>query len=806
MQSAKSDPLPNQPARRSSGLRVFGSALISILTLLLLVYAGYGETLLTYKKLEQEQASAQAGLVQSSIESALQSGIPLSDISGIDRLVQSTLLSLPAVSGVTVLDTAGRQVYPRSFENALLDISTMSSMQSHTMTEDEQVIEINLPLKSRLETEGFLQIALSKPYIEQTVQQIFTPLFIIAMVLAGLALPATWLLARSPLTRFWQEQGWFTFSFTAMSLVLVMVLTGLYIQSAGHRVEQVNDSLVARLSIADSHGIPLHLLSGIDSLLQEYQVLNPELETVTLSQNGFVQYSSDPELLYSQPVRDFYQLSDSSVLSNSGLRLTTTMPFSQVVFQVLRAGKNFAILYLTTLLLSLLFNRLVRQPGRKQAARNGTLADRSLEILRPLFFIAVFMESLHTALLPELLNKAATSAGLGTGLTSTLFMLYFLSFALTLLPGNRLCKSLGNRKVMLVGFVMAAAGSFSLAFGFSGSSTLSPTLGLVIFARVLAGIGQSLLMVAVQNEILANTNISNRTSGASIIVSSFNGGFICGTALGALLASYVGATGVFIISGLSGIFALLLAVLMVTTGVGSAGSEPNNIAGEMQKMKALLKHRDFLGTMLCIGIPAKATLTGIVTFALPLVMTQAGFASEDIGQIIICYAIAVLLATRVLAPRIDRHGNTRSVLVSAMLFSGIAVLVTAGGLLLAAEEGQRLPGALTMLAGVFLLGLSHGGINAPVVSHVTSVVDDKTASQQSTVTFYRFLERFGHVLGPLLVGQILILAASGQQALLWLAIGLMMLALMFYLLSRSTQPEDRPVDKGGLGSKVKEAQ
>ncbi len=798
MQSANSDFRESPRPGRSAGLwRIFVNALISVLTLLLLVYTGYGETLLTYKRLEQEQVRAQAGLVRSTIDNTLQSGIPLSDIAGIDRLVQSTLMSLPGVNAVTVMDVSGRQIYPRSIGEISLNISNMLPIEAGTdiddaMTEDEQVISFSLPLVSRLETEGFLQVELSKSYIEETVQQIFSPLFVIAMVLAALALPASWLLARSPLSRFWQEQGWFTLSFSLMSLVLVMVLAGLYIQSASHRVEQVNDSLVARLSVADSHGIPLSMLSGINDLLQEYKLLNPELDSLTLSRDSQVQYSSDSALLYGQQEQDFYQLSDDSILANSGLKLTTTMPFSQVVLQVLRAGKNFAILYLATLLLSLLFNRLAQQPTRKQAELTGKTAGRVLEILRPLFFIAVFMESLHTALLPRLLNETASYTGLGTGLTSILFMLYFLSFALTLLPGNRLCQRQGNKAVMLLGFVLAATGSLLLALGFSSASSVS----MVAVARILAGIGQSLLMVAVQNEILANTSGSNRTVGASVIVSSFNGGFICGTALGALLASYIGATGVFVISGLSGVMALFLAIAMISASKASA-SEPvagkpgaGKVHSAIQEMKLLLSHRGFLSTMLCIGIPAKATLTGIVTFALPLMMTQVGFASEDIGQVIVCYAAAVLLATRVLAPRVDRQGNTRAVLILAMLGSGIAVLVTAAGLWVVAVDSQWLTGTALMLSGVFFLGLAHGGINAPVVSHVTAIVDEQVASQQSAVTFYRFLERFGHVLGPLLVGQVMIFAASGQHTLIWLACGLIALALMFRFLSGSTQVEE----------------
>ena len=601
--------------------------------------------------------------------------LPLSDIAGIDRLVQSTLMSMSGVNDVAVVDVAGRLISPRSVDHPWFDVTALSEMSTQGMMENEQVISFSLPLNSRLETEGYLQVDLSRPFIERAVLQIFSPLFVMATVLVVLAFPVTWLLYRSSLPTFWREQGWFTLSFSILSLALVMVLTGLYIQTAGQRVEQANTSLVARLSEAESHNIPLNLISGIDGLLEEYHQLNPELEDITLSHHGIVEYSARPERLNSRTMRNFYQLSDHAILGDSGMKLTATMPFSQVLLQVLRAGKNIVILYITILLLSRLFTRLVRQPGRRLAALTGQQADRTLEVLRPLFFIAVFMESLHIALLPKLLNELALISGLGAGLTSTLFMLYFLSFALTLLPGNRLCQHWGNRTVLLIGFLLATTGSLLLGFGFFEQSSL----WLVIAARVVAGVGQSLLMVAIQNEILANTTISNRTSGASIIVTSFQGGFICGAALGALLASYTGATGVFVISGLSGVIALLLAVgllpftskktLVITSGHHS-----------LSDIKVLLSHRGFLGSMLCIGIPAKATLTGIVTFALPLVMGQAGFASEDIGQVVICYAAAVLLSTRVLAPRVDRWGRTRSVLVIAIFCSGLAVMTLAYGL------------------------------------------------------------------------------------------------------------------------------
>ncbi len=55
-------------------------------------------------------------------------------------------------------------------------------------------------------------------------------------------------------------------------------------------------------------------------------------------------------------------------------------------------------------------------------------------------------------------------------------------------------------------------------------------------------------------------------------------------------------------------------------------------------------------------------LTGVILFAMPLLLGQQGYAKEDVGQITMLYATAVILASHYAAQRTDRTSDTESIL------------------------------------------------------------------------------------------------------------------------------------------------
>ena len=189
----------------------------------------------------------------------------------------------------------------------------------------------------------------------------------------------------------------------------------------------------------------------------------------------------------------------------------------------------------------------------------------------------------------------------------------------------------------------------------------------------------------------------------------------------------------------------------------------------------------FLRAFMLIGAPSKAVLTGIVGFALPLLLSGMGWPPEDIGQIIMLYACCVLLSSGSVARLVDRTGNSGAVLAAGGVASGLGLLL-AGAIdaPMLPDWLAQAPGPTVMvLVGVALLGLAHGCINAPVITYVADSTAARRLGSNGATSLYRVVERVGHVLGPLLAGQLLALAASGPAALRWAGAVILVGGLLF---------------------------
>src|SRR5205807_1266097 len=75
---------------------------------------------------------------------------------------------------------------------------------------------------------------------------------------------------------------------------------------------------------------------------------------------------------------------------------------------------------------------------------------------------------------------------------------------------------------------------------------------------------------------------------------------------------------------------------------GGLGAAISRLCGDLTKV---VSSGEFLKAIFCIGIPAKAILTGTITFALPLLLGQLNYRQEDIGQIIMLYGLGVVAAS-----------------------------------------------------------------------------------------------------------------------------------------------------------------
>ena len=78
-------------------------------------------------------------------------------------------------------------------------------------------------------------------------------------------------------------------------------------------------------------------------------------------------------------------------------------------------------------------------------------------MIKPVFFLAVFLDSLTYSFLPKFMNEAALAAGFSASYASVPFTAYYLCFALSLLPAGNLVERYGPKPIILTGMLLAGA-------------------------------------------------------------------------------------------------------------------------------------------------------------------------------------------------------------------------------------------------------------------------------------------------------------------------------------------------------------
>ena len=534
----------------------------------------------------------------------------------------------------------------------------------------------------------------------------------------------------------------------------------------------------------------------MEQVLGDYRRLNPDISAAGLIVDRIVTIHTD-ETAVGRPWKsdkgNYEYIVDLTRPGGRDIRIAVAMPADIVFRQILRSVKNFAALFVASAFVAGVFLQLAGSVRRAQApddsaadpmAQNQDAEEDGLKFVKPVFFIAVFTEHLTYAFLPQFMYRVADSSGMPEGSASALFITYYLCFALILVPAGHFAQHFSPRPLMYVGMILAALGLSLLA--------LYPDFYVVMGARALSGIGQGMLFIGVQSYILATVAENRKTQGASIIVFGFQGGMISGMAIGSLLVTQMGPEGVFVLAAAIAISMVLYTFALVPNVSSRALSDSKgrvSLRVLFRDLSRAMRSFEFLRTMFLIGVPAKAVLTGVVIFALPVLMTQAQYAQEDIGQILMVYAGAVILASGYASRAVDRTGRTdRTLFLGAILSGAGLVLIGLTGWtpLLSQADNTGFLTAL-LIAGVAIVGMAHGFINAPVVTHVANSELAVATGESAATAAYRFLERLGHIAGPIIVGQLFLFGGQNPMVIAWIGGGVAVLAVLFLVKPTPTQ-------------------
>lgn len=770
--------------------------LVAILSLLLLLFVAFGDARQTIERFHAEKMVAQGQVVQNAIEAFVRHGLPLRQFAGFATLVDPIVEGDRLMASVAAYSAAGERIFAVGQAAARLDLhAAFADGRTSDLRVSADLMQVALPIQDRFERIGYVVLGTPRALIVARVESAFRPLLAWALVAAAVfALAVLTLFPREdgPARMRWVGLG-FVASFAVMATLVVGTLVTTYSDAAQGRAKSLADSLGQRLDEIVAFNLDFKDITGIGPLLAEYRRANPEIRAAGLIVDGRVLAHTDTAregAAWDQRSTDYEFSADLSGAATRQVQIRVALPRDVVFAQVLRSTKNFSALLVASGLFAALFIGLVRAfQQRARTAQDGSdEAGKAvaIDLMKPAFFLAVFSEHLCYAFLPQMIQSATAGAGLAKSWASAPFTIYYLMFALALVAAGRLERHASARSLMVGGLALSAIGMTIMAtdFGFWPA----------VIARALSGIGQGVLFIGTQAFVLTNASSGRRTRSGSVIVFGFQAGMIAGMAIGSLLVSSIEASGVFRLSAVVAA-ATALYVILALPATRSAAPSKAKASSLWHDIGRLMRDGAFARTALLIGIPAKAILTGIVLFGLPLLLAQQGYAKEDIGQITMLYAGAVIIASQLASARADKTSDTQS-----LLFHGACLTALGLGLLavpgLAALFGKSIAAHLVTgfaVCGVVIIGIAHGFINAPIVTHVADTQAARTVGATSAAATYRLLERAGHVLGPVFMMQIFGLMGVSWTAFAAIALAILVMAMLFQLSGRASRaPRPNP--------------
>lgn len=812
--------------------------IILILTFALLEFIGYGEAKRKYTQFQLARLATQGEIIRYNFEPYLQAGLPLKQFSGFSSQSERLLLSDDTIQAIQVTDTKGNLVFLNGQKNTSLEQlkKTLAARQyqaslfklegNKTVEESVNSLRVILPLDTRFGVVGQVAIESEKQdlfhVLDEQFKRVSYAFLTLTLIFILLIIVYEIYFAR-PKTRERFLKTTYIIEFIVMSLFISVVIFNTYEAGARASTKALSNSMAQRLSAVLELNLRIDDLSGINEAFEDYKKNNPHINQIALTQNDLVIYHTDTQAIgkvyHSSPGSFEYIVPLSTSPQNQTFRVAVSIPVKVVMSAIWGSAKAFIVLFVACGFISFIFldagTALLTVRKKREVGKNvisnphsqpaGNYEDNrfqiGLRLIKPAYFLIVFVSALSVSFLPQLATSMAEQSGSTFATASLPFSLFYTCFALVLIPAGYYAEKGNLKKLLAAGFIAEMVGLTLLAS--------TEDFWIMTLSRMFSGIGQGVFLIGLQSYILAITPKDKQTQGGAVKVTGRNAGMIAGTSIGALLFVYLSYHTLFMIASLLTLLATIYLWALVP-GVEEITQKPHGKGTEtvsLLQFMRVFRDFEFMNTLTFIGLTSKIAIAGVVMFAVPLVLSNRGFASEDIGLGLMLFYISSTVITHYISRFIDKWGETRNTLSWSSIVGGIGILML-GMLGAGFWTGEHLPGAswlnwLTLnfneiivnqgllhfedyLIFLFLIlaGISNGMSTAPVLTHINKTEVAKRYGSKSISATYTFLERGGHILGPMVVSQLFIFS---HQSTLGLALfGLVMIASagLFQILSR----------------------
>ncbi len=327
--------------------------------------------------------------------------------------------------------------------------------------------------------------------------------------------------------------------------------------------------------------------------------------------------------------------------------------------------------------------------------------------------------------------------------------IYGLTQGLLQLPFGMASDRFGRKRVIVLGLLIFAAGSFLAA--------AAPTLGWLLVGRSLQGAGA---VSAAVTALLADlTRDEVRTKAMALVGASIGLMFALSLVLAPVLVLVAGLPGLF---GLTGVLALIGVAVVLWRVPAEPAAQKNQPRGRLSEV---LRHPGLM--RLNLGVFVLHAVQLAMWVAVPALLVQAGLPKEQHWWV---YLPAVLASFGVMGGTLfplERRGSLRAVFLVAV---GLIAVVQLGFLLQASATPQLLN--LAVLLFLFFCGFNILEASQPSLASRLAPPQVRGAA----LGVYNTLQSLGFFVGGALGG--LLVQNYGTQALFLACAGAMLVWLL----------------------------
>ena len=750
----------------------------------LTVYIGYSELHVSSKPFEASKLNTLLDVIENQVTPQLKVNLDLEQITGFIQLAESIFHADNAIHEVSLLNTEGVAIFQKVHKSNVSPQAPPKNQPSiiiNGTSETEDILTVTRKIHGQLEHIGYIRISSDKHILSERINKQFDPVTKLAaflLILYGISLLFIFRRNFSFKNIKIFLYGSYIFALGIISIAICYVSFQVYSTGAKSSSLILAESIGERIQYILDLGVDLEDISNIDLLFKQARENRKDIASITLQSgntiiamdgNGhsFNEYNQDDYIHIEKPL-------DSQ--QDTSLLVKIKIPKDFIYQNVLSSVKAILVLMIACILMSkIFFNAAISliTPDEtddycKKTASRGQVSHL-LNLIKPGYYSIVFVNTLSISFLPQLVLEIASSEGSNYS-ASLPFTLYYLFFALTLLPAVNVSEAIGLKKTMIVGFVLESIALLLLA--------LPNQYFLLIVARCLSGIGQGFFLIGLQSYILEITPTKHLDLGQKVKVNSRNAALICGAAIGALLYSYIDYKTIFLISSLLGLIAIAYIYFIIHIPLNTISEKHHksamlsNVIDVLSNIPISLKDRDFSSLLILVGISSKILVTGLIMFLTPILLDNRSFKPVDIGFTLMIFYISSLLAAQLTTTRVNMAGFAKALLFLSTTISGLVCIIfgflttdqnTLTNILPISgvhnfiqylEQPTYLYGStltdVALLICIVVLGLANGIINLATMIYLNHTESVHKLGKGRTVATYLFLERLGHAAGPFL--------------------------------------------------------